>query len=69
MSLPFPILNLQPSAGGNDLLLGLGAKAGAAGMTSLDPRAERTLTKVHAVHLNPARSPILQLFLSDAAGF
>lgn len=41
MSLPFSSLNLQPSAGGSDLFLGLWARAGAAGMTSLDPGAEK----------------------------
>lgn len=45
VSLLFSILNLQPSAGGNDLLLGLQARARAAVTTSFDPGAKRTLTK------------------------
>lgn len=45
MPLQFSVLNLHPSAGGNDLFLGVWARAGAAVMTSLDPRGKGMLTK------------------------
>lgn len=51
------LLDLQPSAGGSDLFLGPGARAGVA------------VLREDAVHLQPGSSLVLQLFLSDQTDF